>query len=166
MTPRAFLSGGRAKNVVILLLTGFSREFCSSPRRMAAHPKGSDTPSRSAPRLPFNADATTRSAFSEKYLICLLFLPAGRVPPFQNVFCGCYKSDTIPLFHRRFLLNTGAPRGGARWSQSRLSCGAKAQLDPGSQGHVNRQRQPLTPTSKFRVSKPLHAHCGKEAGDP
>lgn len=156
MTPRAFLSMGRAKNVVILLLTGFSRDFCSSLRRMAAHPKGSDTPSSSAPRLPFNADATTRSAFSEKYLICLLFLPAGRVPSFQNVFCGCYKSYTIALFYRWFLLNTGAPQG-ACWSQSRLSWAVKAQLDPGSQGHVNRQWQPLTPCINILV--PINVIC-------
>lgn len=131
--------GGRAKNVVILLLTGFSREFYSSLRRMAAHPKGSDTPSSSAPCLPFNADATTRSAFSKKYLICLLFLPPpGRVPSFQNVFCWCYKSYTIPLFYTWFLLNTGGLQG-VCWSQSRLSCGAKAGLHPGSRGHVKRQ---------------------------
>lgn len=66
------------KNVVILLLAGFSREFCSLPWRMAAHPKGSDTPRSSDPRLPFNADATTRSAFSEKYLISLLLVPSRK----------------------------------------------------------------------------------------
>lgn len=96
-------AGGGAKNVVISLLTGFSREFRSSLRRMAAHPKGSDTPSCSDPRLPFNADATTRSAFSEKYLISLLLFPSRKgsflsncLPRVLQILPHCTFRQTLP----------------------------------------------------------------------
>lgn len=131
--------GGRAKNVVILLLTGFSREFYSSLRHMAAHPKGSDTPSSSAPCLPFNADATTRSAFSEKYLICLLFL---HPPPEGFLLFKMFSAGAINPTPFHFSTDDSPWIRGAAgvcWSQSRLCCGAKAGLHPGSQGHVKRQ---------------------------
>lgn len=110
MTPLAFLSragGGGAKIVVILPLAGFSREFCSSPRRTAAHPKGSDTPSSSDPRLPFNADATSRSAFSEKYLISLLLFPSRE----GSFLSKCFLRVPLIPPHSTFLLNSETAGG-------------------------------------------------------